>query len=94
MFYNDKVTEYTEEQIVERGNEAKAILDSPLFDEAIEEAVAHILRGWYNSVSTAERESAWGTVRGFEGVRSALRTFQSDGEHASKVIAIRRAKDE
>ena len=85
----NRVTERSHEDAIRLGRQAKEILDSEALYPAMEEAEIDFMEVMVLGESVEERETARCSIIALNGVLSALRNIQTDGEHAEAVIAAR-----
>ncbi len=72
-----------------RARDARAMLDNPLFNEAIAELKAAAVTAWLStgSVQTEAREFAWATAKTVERLEAYFQQIADDGRfEASRAI--------
>ncbi|MEE8608886.1 MAG: hypothetical protein V3S55_14875 [Nitrospiraceae bacterium] len=82
----ERVSEHTPEFLAQRGREAKDILATDTWYQALEEAELNLLEAMKYGETVDKRELAHSTLIALDGVLYALREIQSEGEYAEKVI--------
>ncbi len=70
-------------EAIRRGEQASAIMDSPIFREAVERAAENLYEFWLSSNKIEDREAAWSKTHALEAVENELRGIVSDGEVAA-----------
>ena len=86
----ERVSEHSYELDVQRGLEAKSILATDTWYEALEEAELNFLEEMKYGETVDKRERAHAKVMALDGVLIALRKIQSEGEYAEEVLKLRR----
>lgn len=71
----------------DRGTKAKALLDNPLLQEALQSLENDCIAIWKNAASMDDRERAWLAMKVLERVRSHLDKVIMDGEAAATFLA-------
>lgn len=72
----------------ERGAQAKALLESPVYREAFERFEADLMKLWENLPMAAshERERIWLAVKTARTVQNAIATVVSDGKISQREL--------
>ena len=74
------MTELTDQQVLERAQQAKRILDDDLFKETILGAEEAIVARWRMALVPEEREDCHFELRGLQRVVRNIRSILEDGE--------------
>lgn len=72
-------------QLIAESNEAKQIMEGPVFREAFANVRALFIREWEEADSQAQRELCWAKVSGLKEVQRQLRRSIRRGEHAAYI---------
>ncbi len=70
-------------EVIRRGEQASAIMDSPVYREAVERAAENLYDQWLGAKEIADREAAWSKTHALEAIENELRGIVSDGEVAA-----------
>lgn len=82
----------TSQQVIETGFKAKALWESPEFNEATDDLDAQWTAAWKRETDPAKREALWHSIRSLQSVRDQVYQMMNDGEieaSASKRISTR-----
>lgn len=74
------MAELTDQQILERAEHAKRILDDELFAETVLMAEEAVVARWRMSSDTETREEAWHELQGLQRVMQMLRGMFDDAD--------------
>ena len=77
---------YNDGEAIRRGQAASAIMDSPIFREAIERAAERFYEMWLGSEKVEDREAAWAKSHALSAIEDELRGIIADGEVAASEI--------
>lgn len=89
----ERVSEHTPEFLADRGREAKNILATDAWYAAMEEAELNFLEVMKFGETAEKREQAYHCTHALDEVLLALRSIQSEGEYAERVIEDRSKKE-
>lgn len=70
------------EQIIARGREAQGILDSGVFQSAMEESQKAQIMRWRGEVDPKAKDACWAIVNAIDEVERVLHGFVNDAEVA------------
>lgn len=82
--------EFTQEQQIERGRRAAALLSDPLVEEVFTRAKEEFVAEWLSTNVADEQMLSWAKVHALDAVIVQIRRVQADGEYAAE--ALRRAQ--
>lgn len=71
----------------DRGTKAKALLENPLLQEALQSLEGDYIEIWKTGASVDDRERAWLAMKVLERVRRHLDKVIMDGEAAASFLA-------
>lgn len=86
----ERVTEHSYEFDIQRGLEAKNILATDMWYQALEEAELNFLTEMKYGETADKRERAHAKIMALDGVLFALREIQAEGEYAEEALRLRR----
>jgi hypothetical protein len=74
------------QEALERGREARRILDSEVYAEAVDSARARAVEEWQATMDPQEQYAAWAKARALSAVADELRRIISEGEYAEELL--------
>lgn len=90
----ERVLEDTPEHLAQLGRDAKNILATDTWYDALEEAELDFLTELKYGETVDKRERAHAKILALDGVLLQLRKIQSEGEYAEEVIRLRNKVEE
>lgn len=73
---------YTVSEAIRRGERASALMNDPVFREAVDRAAERFYELWLSSTVPADREAAWAKTHALGAIEDELRAIIADGEVA------------
>ena len=86
------MTEYTDEQIVQRKQHAQRLLDDELLAESFDRCEEAFTNEWKNSAEEGVQQKAWAKMNALKEVRRLLEQVVNDGDWVEEKLASIRKK--